>query len=528
MALNTTQPAGGNLPVIVDPLERLINVLHQYGYETDALEEGMAALDYPSGSEEEFLRHYVLGAGGPFSNFLAYVDVGVDWTYLPVGFASEAEGQEAKMRMEKYADKADLVGTMFSHSIYFEVIGRSCIILTANALGDDFYMDENADITGVDVLNPMTLTTESIRAVKSDRTGTEVYEQVSLDEDEKDNPENTVTFTQDRVIYRTRSPFTKTSSIHGISMYQNALKELRAVVKFPRYREQIARKMANIFRIYRINTEKLKLSPMGGKILLDSDSEQAYLMQMQKGIMQQEQRHSSIAMMDWVEIVEQSFGGKEPALGDVEKQTLESLALKLEMPINVMSYGRDVNRATLDTIADFFVQRRKNGAQRKHKKTIEQICAKAMELWGYSGRLEVVMNPFVADSEDEIWDRVGKFLQQAGVDIIGNTEIRRMLKLPDKMPDGDAQAIAKVKVNQVNPDGSAVQQPGAPSTSPEPSSSAQASAQQQVDTPTVSIADTPVKTATTPDAPAINVKTEREIWLEKTMDSLEINGVIGG
>lgn len=524
MARNDTKPTSSNLPIIVDPLERLINVLHQYGYETDALNEGMTALDYPSGSEEEFLRHYILGCGGPFANFLAYVDVGVGWTYEPIGFSNEADGQEAKERMEEFADKIDLVGTMFSHDIYYQVLGRSCIILTANALGDDFYYDENADITGVDVLNPMTLTIESIRKVKADNTGEEVYEQIALDEDEMDNPNNQVTFSQDRVLYRTRSPFTKTSSIHGISMFQNALKELRAVVKFPRYREQISRKLANVFRIYTINTEKLRASPMGGKILLDSETEQAYLLNMQKGIMQQEQRHSSVAMMDWVETNEHSFGGKEPALDVVEKQTLESLALKLEMPINVMSYGRDVNRATLDTISDFFVQRRKNGDQRKHKKTIEQICAKAMELWGYDGRLEVVMNPFVRDSEDEIWNRIGNFIKNAGSDIIGTTEVRRQLNLPDDMPEADAEAIAaKLAANNQKslpvgktPDDN----PDTPDTAPDvPDDDPLAT------TPAGTISEPQSNPAATAQA-VKQVANEREIWLSETKDLLVERGVI--
>lgn len=432
--------ANQNKPMIVDPMEDMIWFLESVGYNVEEfLSNDILTVDYPTGSEEEFLRHYVLGAGGPFTDFVVGVDLGVGWEYIP-NFEDEEEGKKAKKDMEEFDEKIDLLSTMLNFGAYFEVIGRGSIVITKNALGNDFIYDEHSGITGIDCINPMSLDTNSIKLALDDPTGTIPFIQNYSTASGKSG---TVELSQDRVIYATRNKFARHSAT-GVSMYQNALRELRTVVKFPRYRESIARKLANVFRHYTIDQEQIKNTPLGRTVLADTQSEENYLLNIQNLIMQQEQRHSSIATFKWIESSEKTYGGNEPNLDVIEKQTINMLALKMGVPVNIMAYAEDVNRATLETIAEFFVQRRKHGSQKRYKTIIEYIANMCMEMWGYNGTMSIKFNHFVQENETAKFDRIG-LLNQRVPNLLSAKEQREGIGKPEIIDYGDADDQIKEK-----------------------------------------------------------------------------------
>lgn len=430
-----------NIPMIVDPAEQYLRALEMLGY--DVIDEYLSmdtmAIDCPTGSEEEFLRHYILGAGGPFTDFVVGVDVGVGFTLKPI-FENKEEGEKAKKRLEEFYEKIDFLSTMTSFATYYEVLGRATIVLTSNALGDDFYQNEHLGITGIDCINPMTFEIESIYKALEDPNGKEPFIQVYTTHAGKNER---IPLPPERVIYATRNKLARKSAI-GISMYQNALRELRAIIKFPRFRESIARKLANVFRHYTIDQEAFKNTALGRAILTDENAERNYLLSIQKLIMEQESKHSSIATFKWVESNEKTYGGNEPNLEVVEKQNVNMLALKFGIPANIMAYAEDVNRSTLETIAEFFVQRRKNGSQKEYKTIIESISNLCMEKWGFKGRMEIEFNTFVQENEASKMERVGLFNQRCP-DVLGVKEQREILGRPDEIDRGKSDEQVKEK-----------------------------------------------------------------------------------
>jgi hypothetical protein len=291
----------------------------------------------------------------------------------------------------------------------------------------------------------MTLDLNSIYNALSDPTGQSSFIQRYST---KTGKNGTATLSQDRIIYATKNKFAKKSAI-GTSMYQNALTELRAVIKFPRYRESIARKIANVFRHYTIDQEAFKNTPLGRTILNDEESERKYLLSIQNLIMEQEAKHSSIATFKWVESNEKTYGGQEPNLDVVEKQTINMLALRVGVPVNLMAYAENVNRSTLETIAEFFVQRRKNGPQKQYKNIIEKISNLCMQKWGYNGKIEIRFKPFVQENMTSVMDRVGLFNQRAP-GVMSDTELRKELRQPEEVNYGKSDdQIQEHKLEQV-------------------------------------------------------------------------------
>lgn len=428
------------LPIISDPLENVLNVLTSLGYNIeDYLSDTSYSIDYPMGTEEEFLRHYVLGLGQPFTDFLTYVDAGVGFTIEPV-FKDENEGEQAKQELERYYEKIDFLNTISIDTTYFLALGRSSIVLTKNALGDGWYYNKKQDIMGIDPINPMTLTEESIKKVKNDFTGLEVYKQQYSD---STGESQTIELEQDRVIYRTRNPFGR-SSLTGISTYQNSLKELRELAKYPRLRGQVAWKLSNIFRHYVIDNDMIKDTPLGKKVLNDPEEERNYLNFIQNMIMQQELRHPSIATFKWLRSEEKSFAGKEPPLDVIEKRSLDSLAFKQGVPLNLTMFGEDVNRSTLDTIGLYFIKRREKGPQNKHRILIQDISNQTLKLWGYEGTVKIHMNKFIEDDENAVYQRVGD-INQKMPGIMDLDEARELIKLPKREVVGEKAILSKLK-----------------------------------------------------------------------------------
>lgn len=160
--------------------------------------------------------------------------------------------------------------------------------------------------------------------------------------------------------------------------------------------------------------------------------------------MQQESKHSSIATFKWIESNEKTYGGKEPALADVERQTIEMLGTKMGVPTNLMAYAESVNRATLETIADFFVQRRKNGSQKIYKRIIEEVANQCMKMWGYNGKMSIEFNHFVKENPTAKFDRIGLFEQRCP-GLMSDKEKREHIGLNDAIDYGKADDQMKEK-----------------------------------------------------------------------------------
>ena len=368
------------------------------------------------------------------------MDLGVGWQYK-ANFEDIEDGIDAVDELETYFDKIDFQGSMLICGTYFNVFGNLGMVLTPNALGDGFYSNEYAGITGIDPIDPRTLAVQSIREVLDDRTGTKNFVQ---NYNGYTGINSTVDISQDRMIYETRNPFAK-RSVMGISQYANAIPELRTVIKFPKYRQAISRKLANVFRHYIIDVEKMKSTPLGRKVLVNHDTEAEYLLSIQKLIMKQESRHSSIATFDFLTSTEKTYGGKEPALNDVEKQTIYMLGLRMGVPISLMAYDESVtSRSALETVAEFLIQRRRHGPQKTYKKIIERVSNKCLNMWGYDGTVNIEFNPFVKESLTSRYDRVG-LLNTRAPGLMSSTEMRGELGKSKEIEYGRADEQVREK-----------------------------------------------------------------------------------
>lgn len=462
------------IPVIADLNHEVNGILDLHGL-TQSFQEVEQVADYPSGTDIDYLRHYYKGVGAPFVNFLAYVDVGVGFSVEPRDFPDREEGQDLKKEVDSYFKKIDFLTTMLQFAIHREVLGRAVLVKTYTSDMEDFYFNKYEKVTGLDSINPLTLDDTQSRKVILDTTNTEKFKQViNYDTDSKtgkQEDEQTIHLEQDRVYYATRNPLTK-YSLHGVSVYSNCLTELRTVVRFPRYRSQMARKFANIHRHYVVNTEKLQAHPYGTQVTMSVERATNFLNGIHRLVTEQEEKGSSIATFDYIDSHDVTYAGKEPDIAGIEHGSLESLALKMELPLNAMVYGADVNRATLEKITNFFVKRRQNGPQNIYRTIIEEIANEYARMHGHTqGRLEVVFNPFLEEDITEIYAREGDLANK-----IPNsksvTEIRRAIRMPDNIEYGPAdeesekRALARQAMTQTIAQGGFGQSPDPKAAAP--------------------------------------------------------------
>ena len=143
----------------MDPMERLLQQIQRFdpAYHLQGL---LTSTDYPRASEFELVQHYLFGALGPFIDLLVYVDLGVGWTYRAVGFESDEEGAKAVELAEEFSKKVKLHKSMNRFGTLYEVLGRAAVIKTKDGNGN-FMSTPILSVTGIDVINPMTLTVES-------------------------------------------------------------------------------------------------------------------------------------------------------------------------------------------------------------------------------------------------------------------------------------------------------------------------------------------------------------------------------
>lgn len=434
------------IPSLADPGSRILSFLQSMGVNVD-IDSLYNAADYPTGSPEEFLRHYFFGYGNQLIDFMVWVDIGVGWELTPKNFASDELGQKVKAELDEYFEYIDLIGTMIQFATYFYVLGKAAIVFTQTLRGDEFYYDKLAGVTGVDAIDPISLDENSIRDALKDITGKTPFKQkanyedlstliTSKSDNENSESDTEIELARDRVIFRTRNPLSRVSPT-GFSSFQNCVKDLQTAAKFPRYRNQLSSKYANLHRHYVVNTEMLKTLEGGLDILKTKEAQDQYLLSLWDLIKKQMDKGSTVITFDFIESHDISFGGKEPDLAGIEKQTYEAIAFKIGVPLNLTGlYGFEINRATLDTIAQFFVDRRKNGPQRLFKDVLKEIIERWMKLKGYVGGFDIEIRPFLNESKDAIYNRA-LTLDQANVPR-SDLEKRREVGYPDEIEWGKA------------------------------------------------------------------------------------------
>lgn len=177
---------------------------------------------FPVASDEELLLHYIQGSVGPFIDLLVYTDLGVGWTLKPVFFEDEVDGKVATELVNEELQKRDFQNTMIQFATYYLVLGRACLVKTYSQDGG-LYFNANADLTGIDCINPLTLDIGSIKNVMLDVTGEVEYIQRQEGK--------AASFSQDRVIYRTNNNFSR-HAVLGHSPLQRCVTDLRLINSF--------------------------------------------------------------------------------------------------------------------------------------------------------------------------------------------------------------------------------------------------------------------------------------------------------
>lgn len=432
------------LPSLTDPSSKIIEYLQNMGINISS-EELYNAEDYPVLQDTDALRHFFLGAGGPFVEFLTWVDIGVGWITIP-HFDDLDLGNTIKNEFDQFCEDSDIIGTLVGFVTFFYVLGRACIVITRNAAGTDFYINKNIGLTGIDNIDVLTLDEESIRKSLKDPTGNTPFKQnieLDIDTPPEIQQSSTIPIARERVIFRTRNPLSKVSH-RGISLFQNCSKDLDTAARFPRYRNQLSSKYANLHRHYVVNTEMLRNIEGGLDILSTKEAQDEYLYGIWEMLREQMEKGATIVTFDFIDSRDISFGGNEPDLGGIEKQTYEAIGFKTGVPLNLTGlYGGEVNRATLDTMAQFFVDRRKNGPQKIFVDIVREIINIWMDMKGYKGKgtLEVKVNPFLNETEEQKAHRA-LLLEQSNIPRSA-VEKRRVVGLGEKIEEGEADRQAE-------------------------------------------------------------------------------------
>lgn len=424
--------SSGNIAAIVDPVDEYKAILESFGI-YDALSEKFLGSDFPIGTDEEYMRHYLFGVGRPFINFLGFVDVGVGYD-IEVNTEDEDEAIEIKELVDELTDRIHYQTSLIQLSAFKETLGKSAIVLTETSDGSDFFYDYNSGITGVDVINPSTLDPEETKKAFADKDGNTPFVQKFEDED---GNEQEIEIERERVIFLTNNPFTSFGG-EGISSFSNCLNELKLAARFPRYKSQLSEKISKLNRHFIVNTDKFGALKQGKEILENKKKSKDYLFNIHQMINEMNERGSDIATMDYIDSKEVSYAGKIPDISGLEKGIFESIAFKMEIPLHTMSYGKDVNRATLRSLSELFVRRRQTGSQLEYVKISNNIFNHFLELKGFEDvTVSFKFRPFLPDDLNEMYNRVASFASRMH-GILSVTEIRRLIGRPDKIEYGEA------------------------------------------------------------------------------------------
>ncbi|AEG18653.1 phage portal family protein [Methanobacterium paludis] len=447
-----------NPPILADDrMDQILNLIQRYD-PTFRFWDIIQLLDMPAANEWELILHYTRGGAGPFVDLQNYVDLGIGWTLKPKGFEDEEDGKAAQKLVEEDFRQRDFYTTMMQFGTYFRVLARSVIVKTYNGLGE-FYSNPYAGVTGVDCINPMGLTDESIRNVMKDSTGTLKFQQLPID------GASGPSFSQDRVIYRTQNNLS-TRAVLGHSAIQRSLTDLRTLARFPHYRNKLGHIYSQIMQSVKIDTAKMGESPLKSKIMNSWQEAKGLLNDSAKYYQKVAERGGTAAGYDWMDIEQSSFAGKEVKMVELEQQTLESIAFKFGVPLTLLAYAQSqvVNRATLEALTDVFISKQENGVRNSIYTPIIQNTAQEVLYQNdiNEGHLEVSYNPFL--SKDLL--KAAQIVAAAWpTGAISRPEVRGELNLPaavdlggdewkdmDPMPSPQAVTAAtgeKVQLNVV-------------------------------------------------------------------------------
>ena len=404
--------------------------------------------EYPVGSDFEYLLQLFHGGAGPFIELIGELDAGVGWTYIPRGFENEEDGANAVEEAVNFTNKIELVDTIQRTSGYAETLGRVLVVETWNA-DEGYYVSPQEKCWGVDCVSPLTLDYNSVRQAVYDRTGTKPFIQRNPGYILDSEP-TTIELEQERCTYIIRGGLSK-YGVWGKSAMANCLPDLRALGSAPHLRLKLMEKFAMDYKHYVLNTEKLMKTPMGTEIMSDWQKSKERIAETKAMVRKQEREGKALITYDFVEPAEittyRGKGGDD--MSTAETKTLESIAFRFGIPLPLANMNlKDVNRSTLDTVADTCIkQREMKGGRKKYKPLIERIMLRHIRSQGIDeGWLEMKYNPFLPK---DVLAAINKILALIGVEAASRTELRRAADMPDQIDFGDEESADHIPLSSV-------------------------------------------------------------------------------
>lgn len=416
--------SNANFPLMSnDPTDRLTSLIRRLDPNWQ-FKELLQITDYPVASEWELLTHYLRGAAGPPVDLKLYVDIGVGFKLKPKGFPNTERGEAAKDLVLEEMKKRNFENTLLQDGAFQEVIGRSCIIKTFDKDGGLYY-NKQEKVSGYDAINPMTLDDNQLKKFLNDTTGTAYLEQKGLVPEVENSK-----FSNNRVIFNSKNVFTNYSP-YGWSDLQRCIVDLRTMARFPHYRESMGRKYANLFRVVTIDLQAMGDAGIEEveKIRRDPRYAQRYLDDVAEFYREQELKGNLVAIYNYEKIDQVTFGGKEPGIQEIERSTIDKICYELEVPMPLLMFAEIVNRATLETLNDTFINQREKGSRNKfYTPIINEFIKDVLNYAGYTdGTLEVVYNPFISSNMKEASEIINNIYPTGAMQ---NPQIRDEFGLP--------------------------------------------------------------------------------------------------
>ncbi len=448
--MKNTQPVDiHKLPLLDrDVQEEIVGILRRFdpGFSKKELRR---IQDYPAGDDFEFLLQLYYGGAGPFIELMGEMDAGVGWTYVPRGFESEDDGADAVAEAVEFTNRIELFDTMQRWSHYYEGLGRAFTVETFN-VDEGYYYSPQEKCYGVDCISPLTLDMESVRQAVYDRTGIKPFIQRNPKYILDSEPESVV-LDQVRCTYSIRGTLAK-YGVLGNSAMANCLPDLRALGSAPHLRLKMMQKYAKDYKHYVLDVEELRKTPMGEQILSDWDKSKEKLAESKNLVRKQEREDESLITYSFIKPAEiTSYRGKGgDDMSSAERMTLESISFRMGIPLPLANMNlKDVNRSTLETVADACIkQREMKGGRKKIRPFVERVMLRHIRSQGIEeGWLQMKYNPFLPK---DVLAAINRILALIGVDAASNTELRRAADMPDQIDFGDEESADHKPRNSVN------------------------------------------------------------------------------
>lgn len=387
---------------------------------------------FPVVSDAEAILHYLRGVSAPFIDFITLIEIGCGINLIPMGFESDDDGHEAKKVVEKQFEKMDMDDTMLRYATFGEILGRRCNVRTYNQNGG-FYYNEKEMVTGIDVINPMSLDMQSVERALYDRTGTVEFKQ-NLSNSLGDM--GTVSFSQDRVDYTISGGLMK-FGVWGNPAISNCVTDLRTAASAPGLRLDLMKKQANVYMHLLMDVSEILKTPMGKKALDDWESAEKALQSQLDEI--KKQRRDGGDLLSWSFLKPaQATGikGKDTDFSSTEENTYSVIAMKMGVPLPLITKPESVrNRSTLEIITDTFVRKREASGGRKVFR--KHLMSYAQEIKAQEGILEgyfqIEFKPFLQKDLKAVLDRMNTLFMMGAA---SKTEVRRSQDMADAIDFG--------------------------------------------------------------------------------------------